>query len=194
MAGTLTQITTHAGDALAQLAAQYRNRPLMEGVATGTGTRAQTLETVFWQIYTQMGISPNASGFTQATGAQLDLIGKVVNLPRGSASDSVYVLLLQAQIRVLLSSGTINQIEQIMTILLPGGLYTVKQMFPATMEIVDYTSSPNYQAFFDLIKHAKPAGVRLTYEFLPNTLATTFKYDGTSAQAYDNGHYAGMLG
>jgi hypothetical protein len=191
----LTTITTHQGDALAQLANQYRNRPLSEGYATGAGARAQTLETVLWAIYTTMGISPNAQGFTIATGQQLDLLGKLLGLPRGPASDALYVLLLQAQILVLFSNGSIPQITAIFELLLGTGNFTLTEYFPCAIVLFDQTPSaqPNLTSFLNVLLRAKAAGIQAFYQYLGTaSMTTVFRYD-TAGQGYDQGLYSTVL-
>lgn len=190
----LQTITTHPGDALAQLAVQYANRPQMVGEMVAIGNRAQTLETVLWQVYTTMGISPNASGFTSATGAQLDILGKIVGLPRGGANDALYTLLLQAQILVLLSSGTLPQLTAIFKLLLGTGNFILTEQFPAAVTLFDETSGgqPNLTAFFNILLRAKAGGVRAIYQYLGGTLANAFRYD--TGPGYDVGTYSGAVG
>lgn len=180
MAQPLTEILTHAADALAQLARQYQNDPLSMGAAMGVGSRAQTLETALWQIYTQTGISPNAAGFTVATGAQLDLFGKLVNQPRGALNDTDYTALLRATIKVLLCSGTIPDLIAIFSLMLPAatvGTIVVQEYFPAAI-ILDLTAAGviNPSVFSQVLQVAKAGGVRALLHYTLVPLANTLSF------------------
>lgn len=184
MAQPLTQILTHASDALAQLARQYQagGGAQIVAMATGEGTRAQTIETALWQIYTETGISPNASGFTVSTGAQLDLLGRLVGQPRGTLTDVDYTALLRATIRRLLSSGTIPDLIAIFSLMLPTtvlGSIVITESFPAAI-ILDLTgvtgSAFNPQAFDKVLQIAKAAGVRALLHYTYHTLPATFSF------------------
>lgn len=190
----LTQDLTCQGDALSILAAQYVNRPLMTAVQVGVGTRAQTIETVLWQIYTQMGISPNAAGMTIATGYQLDVLGKIVGLPRQGNADAQYTLLLQARIRTLTACGTTPQLQTLLKIITTGNnVPNIQDVYPAAILVQEFTvPETNPAIVYSVLNAARPAGVRAILEYLGATLPNTFRYD--VGPGYDVGAYAGAIG
>lgn len=180
MAQPLTEILTHAADALAALARQYQNGTMTVAMATGQGTRAQILETALWQIYTYLGISPNAQGFTVATGAQLDLMGRLVNQPRGALNDADYTALLRATIKLLLCSGTIPDLIAIFALMLPNaalGTIVVSEFFPAAI-IMDLVAAGalNPIVFDQILQAAKAGGVRALLHYSPLPLANTLSF------------------
>lgn len=167
-----------------------------ELVSVGIGERAQTIEDALWGIYTEMGVSPDADGFVIASGSQLDLLGKLIGLPRAGLSDDDYVLSLRVYGRILTSSGTIPQLVGMFEILLPSETFTLTESFPAAF-IVDTTSvvitDGQAQVFINVIRKAKGGGINGQLIYAEASLATLFTLDGTSAQALDNGHWAGAL-
>ena len=180
MAQPLTEILTHAADALSQLARQYQNGPQIMAASMGQGTRAQTIETALWQVYSTLGISPNAAGFTVATGAQLDLFGKLVNQPRGPLNDADYTTLLRATIKLLLCSGTIPDLITIFALMLPlaaNGVIVVQEYFPAAI-ILDLTAAGviNPVVFDQVLQAAKAGGVRALLHYTLVPLANTLSF------------------
>ena len=179
----------HAAEALAELASQYRYRPQFEGLQTGVGTRAQTIEDVLWAIYTTTGIAPNVAGLTVAQGVYLDRIGKIVGQARNGLVDAEYVLVLQARIRVLFSAGTIPDLQTILQ-LLTSNTILIEEMFPAVVVVQDLTAVEAYPSvIFMIINEMHPAGVLLHYQFVPSLPA--FTYD--TGPGYNIGHYAGVF-
>ena len=192
----LTYIPNHAELSLAELAQQYVGKPLAEGVAIGVGERAQTVEDALWAIYSQMGISPTAFGGTVAEGAQLDAIGKLIQFPRQGLIDADYITLLRVYVRILVSSGTVEQILAMFKILYPTNLITLTEEFPAafTLSIYD-TPITDAQAtiLIQIIRKAKGGGIDGQFLYTPAAQSATFTFDGTMAQAFDNGAWSGAL-
>ncbi len=166
-----------------------------EELAVGVGTRAQTIEDALWGIYTEMGVSPDADGFVIASGAQLDLLGKLIGLPRGELSDDDYVLSLRVYGRILVGSGTIKQLVDMFSILFPSNLATLAESFPAAFVITVSGVITGAQAAVaaNVIRKAKGGGINGQVRFAESPAASMFTLNGTAAQALDNGHWAGAL-
>ena len=223
----IEEILTHAEDALARLATQYRNNDqvYIPGLIEGAGERAQTIETALWQIMTQTGLSTiawNTNGVVDtglpyslpfalgggasigstAQGAQLDVLGRILNFARGGLDDADYFTALVAWVRVLLSSGTINNIITIFSLL---GLVNpaVAEYFPASFIVEAITATPfspatliNAGAFLQASKAGGVNGL-LHYSLVPAaqtfTLGTVAEYGTSSPLGFNNGYFSGIV-
>lgn len=154
----------------------------------------QDVENALQQLLLQRWLS-------SAQGAQLDLLGKIVGQARGGLSDSSYSQYISARIATNLSQGRYEDLILVAKLLLTANNITgftivTSQLQPACV-IVSVLNvaipTATAQIIAPFLFAAKDAGVRIVFIFSNFTPPTTFTYDGTSAQAYDNGHYAGAL-
>lgn len=192
----LSQNTALAASAVADVYAQYKNAPIVVAFANLIGAEAQEIENALWQIYSQMGLTTQAPGFTPAVGAQLDLMGKILNLPRTDPNDALYLALLIAQSLVLRSSGRLPEIERVLSIVLPGGANTVTitELFPAAF-LVDLSAQPitaQFAAVYDrIVQQLRGGGILAQLLYTSQTLANTFTTD--IGPGLDTGYLSGVL-
>jgi hypothetical protein len=153
------------------------------------GPQFQDLEDALMSLVTLPSID-------DSEGVQLDTIGRHVGQPRLVLGDVTYRLYLKARIAANNSAGD------------PESLYRVfRALFGVAAGFVVRTSQPGTKTFTvrvlsaitqaqaligaQFLGDAKEAGARGIVEWQPVADALLFTYDGTTAQGYDNGVYAG---
>jgi hypothetical protein len=196
---TPSYTSDHGAQALAKLAEQYKNKVKLAGLLGAYTAQQQACEDVI--------DGPTAGIITQftvatATGAVLDLIGKLVGQPRNGLGDDDYRLWIKARIIANLSSGDPESIYAVFLGLLVAG---------QTMQITDYvqfgisqagggfalrifgvTLTQSVAAMTGILAIAKAAGMRALLEYLSTgNDSTTFRWDTVSAaQSWDSGTFA----
>jgi len=186
------EITTHVAQAQAQLLAQYQQSPNMLGLIAVSAGRTQLLENALYAVMTQRSL-------VTAYGQQLDNLGKVIGLARaavlGGNVDAVYAAWMKVQILVNASAGTAPNLIAIVQA--DGDVGNIPTVFDSgamsCIVKVGGVATSNPSALSAALQQARAAGVHLVTYYLATTSALSFTYDGTSAQAYDNGLYAGAL-
>lgn len=181
-------ISTHAPDIQKLLITQFSTDPGMTGLAAVFGAKVQELEDALWALYTQRSID-------YAIGAQLDLLGKIVGYPRQGLDDNTYRIRVRAKIAVNESSGTTSQILQIFALLLPSNGLVLRDTFPGGFELAITGVIPGIAVseLSAILTASRGACIESQLVYSTTTVANTFTYDGTTAQAYDTGLYAGSI-
>lgn len=159
----LTHQTDHEGAALDRLAAEFRKSPTLAKLIRAFASEVQAVEEAAWQLYTERGLDV-------AVGAQLDLVGKKLDEPRGdSADDDEYRLRLRGKIRVLKSSGRTEDLLAMLRAVDPDAdEYEVQDRYPKAVDVVVVKDSmPEREArvLRRFLSLAKAAGERVMLEW-----------------------------
>lgn len=174
---------------------------------TGVDTRVQSLARILAAAF--QSIEDDACTLLEdgllsnATGALLDRYGVLVGVPRGGRPDEEYRALIKVRIKSNNSSGTINSILDVISVLSQDGLVEYDPLYPAcyyltvtpppasspltAQQIVDIVA-----ALFDLT----PAGVSF-YAVEAATPAFAFDVDPadpTATTGFDEGCFARFIG
>jgi hypothetical protein len=177
---------------LGRIYTQFRDTVTWPLWARLIARQAQDLEDALQSLF-------NVYDIDNVGGVQLDVIGTIIGQPRLGVDDATYRLYLKTRIMANRSTGT------------PEDLYKVMRAFFARLAAFTFlevhTSNIGVKAFTLRVSAvisraeamiatyflgvAKEAGARGILEWREQTGSTTFTYDGTTAQAYDNGKYAG---
>lgn len=170
MANSITEITTHAADAVAELPAQYVDAALLRAVVETLGDRAQYIETALWSMLTE-SLPSSAS----TAGAQLDKFGDLVGQSRAGGdypageSDALYRQKLAAAAQRNRSAGTSADVLGVLASLLNGNL-TIGVLLdtpPAAFQllvVVGAALSAAEQAMVrEFIERTRAAGIGATY-------------------------------
>ena len=167
----LTHITDHQDRAVARLASQYQASVTVPALVRLATAEHQVLEDALWADF-QLDLAT-------ATGAQLDLFGKLVGQARGGMDDTTYRLWIQARSRLNRSSGTGPDILAIFRLVVPAGAsITLKQFFPKSFVLrIGALQLANAAMLAELLAEATEAGTYSTLEFLNATPAATFTLD-----------------
>jgi len=191
----LFPILTHADDAHERLAQMYRDKPILEGILAAVCAEVQEIENAIWQLASERGIVllylDGDPQFSEAVGHQLDVVGKILNLTRGSMTDAEYRLALRAQIRVLKSSGTVEELIAVFVCVEPDALITVTTRPPAYFSLhlsepITATEAALYRSF---LRRARAGGVYGSLRWQQSATAGLFQFD--SGPGFDQGKLAG---
>ena len=125
------KIADHAVDAIKRLPFQHRDKTTITALLTALATPANAIETAFCQLLDERDID-------NAAGDQLDVIGRVVGEARNGRSDDDYRRFVRARVATNRSSGTVEEILNIMDLVLNDSAATIvnNQFFPAAFHIV----------------------------------------------------------
>ena len=133
-----------------------------------------------------------------AVGAQLDVLGRLLDEPRNCLSDPDYVRFLSSKVLVNKSSGTFPELIKIaaLIIALPSAFYYVTQEGTATirLRVSSTTGITDSLAgiLFSLERAAASAGVRLVVQWGNVADSALFRFD--SGPGFDVGRLAGAIG
>lgn len=172
------KITDHAARALARLLWQYRDKTRLAGVLNASSAQIQELENALYELWSLRTLDA-------ATGAQLDVIGKMVKQPREGVSDAVYRPRIRARIRALRSSGLVEDVVQTLDLLVPTTVtIKLRQQPPAGFSILldDVAiASGDLDLYATFVDRAKAAGVHAIIEYMQGTMTPETSF--TNARA-----------
>ena len=157
--------TTIVADGLDQLGEARKDLPNIEALVKVYLNRCQELEDVLWDII-------NSRYLANATNAQLDTLGAIVDEDRLGRSDTDYRLAIQVQIRVLRTHG--RDLDLIAVALLMGYTFDYSESYPAGWELDQYgiTTFTTWAAL--KFKKTKAAGTAGAYVYSPETKVKSF--------------------
>jgi hypothetical protein len=162
---TPTDLVNRARD---RLVTQFRGTTTHRGILDLFSAQAQDLDTALQQL----AALPNIA---QRSGVVLDLLGKVLGVERGNASDAQYRLFLSAQVLVNRSSGTVPELIQILETAFAGAAaLAILDRPPAALEVL--LSSPalaDATPYLRMLRAAKAGGVDAVLRFVQSPVLTT---------------------
>ncbi len=172
-----------------RLQTQFRNKVTWEAWVQLLGRQFQDLEDATQSLFTLLDID-------NSSGAQLDVIGRIVGQPRSGQADAVYRLFLRARVAANRSSGDPESIYAVysalygatVTMVLTTGMVGVKEF---ALRIKTVITRAQALAGVQFLGDSAEAGTRPLLEWQESATALLFVYDGTTAQGYDVGLYAG---
>lgn len=171
-----------------RLAQYIKGKPNMEALLDAIGVQGEELLEVLSQLDLDRRLA-------DAFGDQLDLFGAIVGEAREGEGDDAYRARLQARIKLNTASGTPEEILEIFGLIKPSGTsLELRDEFPAGFTLLIGTEAITSTAAALLLKFlrlARAAGVRGILEWVESDPSEVFTFDGTGAQALDNGNFAG---
>lgn len=177
---------TVAADAVAHLIQQYQ-KPNLQAFVSTLAAPAQDLEDVFFQLFQLRSI------YT-ATGAQEDVVGRVVGQPRNGQTDAVYRTFLFGRVGVNVSCGTTEDIYRVFSQILsadyPGLKMSLVTYPPASFVLMFYGAAlDNATAAImaNMLRLARSAGIGGQMTWSSNSPSLTFTLD--TGPGYDVGHF-----
>ncbi len=171
-----SHILDHGDQAVARLLEQFRSGATMPALVRALAAQAQDVEDSLWDVLVLRRLS-------DASGAQLDVLGRIVGQPREGRSDADYVLWLRARVRINLGSGRGDDLLAAFSLVMQGTttLQLVEQ-FPAGLvlrvgsaAVVDPTQAAA------ILQLAKAAGVQAILEAATTIDTTSFAFDTNGA-------------
>ena len=176
----ISPITDHTAQGLARLIEQYKKASLFKAWLSTYLDRIQILEGAIWEVIEKRTIDGGV-------GVALDNIGKILNRPRGGLSDDDYRIALRAEIAILRSTGTGNDLFTVGSLSLPSGYtFTLEDEGNAAL-LVTIAQQVLFSAttFLENLIRAKQGGVKLLFEYSTNTPGTDFTW--TDGPGWDDG-------
>lgn len=156
----LEQKSDHFHEAILKLVGSLWGKPRVAALLRAMVQRVQELEDNTWDVMTRYTIDG-------ADTARLDVIGRVVVLPRFWADDEIYRAALRGKIRTNRSRGLIDDIIQVIQLAAQVTTITkVESYAPAAMTVVlgETITDERQVALEFLLPKARPAGVQLHLE------------------------------
>lgn len=185
----LEHATDHKERAIGVLIGQLRDKPRFTTLVAIYAKIFQEIEDVIWDLYTKRRIDT-------AQGAQLDVIGRLVDEPRGGLLDEDYRAVLRIKVRVLFSRGTGPNLIKIAKLFLLSDDLTYSEFYPAAIEMTVLASVSRARLLLlkRYLKRAKSAGVRLDVIDATGGVSPRFQYgSGGPGAGYGVGAYGGVI-
>ena len=178
---SLAHILDHGDQAVARLLEQFRTGATMPALVRALAAQAQDVEDALWDVLVLRRLS-------DAAGAQLDALGRIVGQPREGRSDADYVLWLRARVRINLGSGRGEDLLAAFGLVMQGTttLQLVEQ-FPAGLVLrVGSAAAVDPTQAAAILQLAKAAGVQAILEAATTLDTTSFAFDPNGA-GFDDG-------
>jgi photosystem II stability/assembly factor-like uncharacterized protein len=174
----LEEINNHGDLAVGLLLEQLKDKEKLEAFLRALVGPAQELEEVAHDLDTEMRLD-------NAVGAQLDMIGRIVNLQRGSLSDNDYRTRLRAHIRANRSEGTPDDLLEVLRLMVEGNSLSIEE-YPTgiVMRIAD-TLSEDPDAIVSELARARPSAVPLHLEYTLADGVDTFRFASGDTEEVD---------
>lgn len=170
----------HVQIGLARLLLQFKEKPRLAVVISAFLTECQAVEDALYDVLTRRLTDGNPQG------AQIDVLGRVVNQPREGLADAAYLPLINARIKANKSDSTINTLITIMQLIVGVTATILVREGPKAVELeVDGVVGVNaYQIWREFLNVAKEAGtsIRIIFSNAPSssTLKMTTAYPGSA--------------
>jgi hypothetical protein len=175
----LAESLDHVARGLSKLLEQFKGKPRIEKWLTIYLEQVQEVEHALWQLLVDRVLDV-------AVGAQLDGWGSIVGQPRGSMDDTDYRIFIKARILVNLSNGKPEELIAILRLILEtSGVVDFTEQYPAGIRIIINMALPfDASVPFELMREAKPGGVRLSLEWTELDPEDSFTFaDGDEPEA-----------
>jgi len=179
----ITQNTAHVAEGIDRFIEQYKQRPRMAAWLTSYLDQVQEIENALWDVLIARGID-------QATDAQLDILGAIVNQPRRGLTDDDYRTFIRARIAVNRSNGRpddLIEILQLITIDLPESIIVYQDRPEAGIfiQIASDIGTLVPAHIIELLNDARPAGVELQFSYLLGLSSEAFSFASSTAYETD---------
>lgn len=152
---TLEFTADHEDEGVALLIEQFKNKTFIEILVRALMAQVQELEVALFDLLLKRALDT-------AVGAQLDVIGKIVGQDRGIFDEVTYRTWIRGRVLVNRSSGTVDQIVELVNTLLPdGSSLVVTEYYPAAFQIEVTGTVPDWfgNALAPIILEAKAVGI-----------------------------------
>lgn len=169
------QDTNVQTEAEARIYEQYKKKPKIQSMVDFLAARLQGMENMLWGVATLRFLS-------SATGAQLDLLGRVVGQNRNGLADSDYLNCILARIFCNRSSGAIPDIYNVFAFILQGAqTMSIPVSAAGGMELViggATLTAPWVTIFKQFLKDSRMAGIGAVLRYLNSPPGASFSFAG----------------
>lgn len=183
----MVDIPNYYERAIALLASQFQIK-LPDGGRTNFQKLLYAIITQFQEIQTQLNLLNTMRSLDTAQGVQLDGLGQIIGLARvAGQSDESYRQALQFQIFVNQSSGTPEQVIEMLKFLTQANTIYYDEFYPAgyimTTDGLEFPENPS--DLVDAIQASSPAGVEfLGVTAIYDSVPFVFSNDPFNEQLY----------
>ena len=176
------QNTTIVSDGLARMLDQFHGSINLRLLAESYLQQAQDLEDAAWPILAERGLA-------NMTGDRLDGLGGNINLDRSGRDDDDYRIAITAELMVLRSNGTADELIAILTVLFSPTSIDIEflELFPKTVyfRLVDspmiFFPTGTADRVADTLRRAVSAATELLYVFSMRVDNETFTLSSQGA-------------
>lgn len=179
---TAIRKTDRVGEAIARLIDQFKGRPNIVALVTAIARQSQETEDASFGVIEDTLVST-------AVGAQLDVLGRIVNVERSGYDDDDYRVRIAAKILQNKSSGATEELIQL-CVALGGTSVTVSESPPAKVELEITVPVTNGVEIASVIAAAKAGGVGSLVTWFESS--NPFRFDASGA-GFDEGELANSL-
>lgn len=173
---TAEKSTDHIDRGLAKAISIFKDKPVFQALLSSFLAEIQELENAIFEVIVYSGID-------EVEGVSLDVLGKVLLRGRNGLSDVDYRIALKAQIAINRSQGTPVDVLKVATLSLPAGFtITYVELYPAAIFVMINEAPVSFtpRVLFESLKTAKPAGVRLLFQYSIAPSGEAFMFSHTS--------------
>ena len=168
--------TEHASIARSRLTDAGRRNEHLAALVDALAEHIQEVEDAYWQLFEERRLAV-------AAGAQLDVLGSIVGQSRNGHVDADYRTHIQARILANASSGTAEELLELVRALVAGSTtLTLADAPPGAFVLhagVTNLNSGLVDIIVALLRSARQAGVRGIFEYMSGTTdADSFTFDG----------------
>lgn len=179
----IVYISTHKEDAVARLASQFKDRPLIAGLIMSFVKQHQDMEDTVQQLLTERLLDT-------AVGEQLDGFGGIVGEHRNGRNDDDYRLAIKARIGRNTSEGTPDDVINVFNILTGSTQTQLVEFSPAVITLTANVNFSNEAAIKAYAQKVVAAGVRIDWIAKKDPAGPPFAFFGVGGGAgYDQGIY-----
>lgn len=148
---------------------QDQESPRFAALISSYIEEVQLVENVAWQVLESRMLE-------LATGAQLDLLGKLVGQERVGDSDDEYRVYIRARIAVNMSDGTADDVMRVAGTLLDGLTWRYWEVYPMTIFVEAFGVEKLQGTIANMIRAARMAGVAFNFQFSDYPEHETFAF------------------
>lgn len=180
------------GEALDLLPQQWQGKPRITALVEAFVMRLAQVEFEFDNLKAQRQLDV-------AVGVQLDGMGQILGVARGSLDDATYRRALEAVVRLNISDGTADDIVSMILPMLGSqgpGLVEIIEWPPAEAEVLVGWPTTLAVALAALVGRGRAAGVRIVLRWRADTGAAEapFGFAGVAgADGFDHGILSGAM-
>lgn len=160
---------------------QRFKKPRRMAVLAAILAEVQLFEDAAYDVLTKVNLD-------DGEGAQLDLIGKVINVRRNGLSDSEYRLRMRVEILILRSKGRPEDLIKIIDTAYSGSFKITEVDFATTyVELLGTTTLTVASSILGFLKRAKATGTRVLVQFTYDS-TRTFTFSPDTTEPVDAAH------
>lgn len=179
--------TTITKDGADLLITRYKRRTKFKAWLASYTNRVQEGEDLIQELFTVLDIETSV-------GVWLELLGKIVGQKRTDIDDEIYRVHVKARIRINISHGTEDDMQELAFLLLAASDWHSRDLYPNEFRINVNDSPGNENLLASLFKQCLAAAkrFRLEYSEHPREEVFSFKHLGAPNSTFLSGKLAGL--